>query len=213
MNRTKIEWCDYTWNPVVGCSQISTGCKNCYAAAISKRFGFPWGQPVLMPNRLEEPSERKKSSKIFVCSMSDLGGADDGIQYVVSESMKAAPQHQFIVLTKRPETLRLDYLPSTVWVGVTVEDMDAKTRWFHLSEHWKGLSFVSVEPMLEPVSFESFHKKPDWVIAGPETGFNARRCEDAWIDALANESPCFFDKRKTGWKRREFPNNNERIGG
>lgn len=43
------------------------------------------------------------------------------------------------------------------------------------------------------------------MIAGPETGPKARPCDDAWIDALAAESPCFFDKRKE-WKRREWPN-------
>jgi predicted RNA-binding Zn-ribbon protein involved in translation (DUF1610 family) len=62
--------------------------------------------------------------------------------------------------------------------------------------------FVSVEPMLEPLSLRGM--MPPWVIAGPETGPKARRCEDAWIDALAAESPCFFDKRKT-WRRREYP--------
>ncbi len=36
MNRTKIEWADYTWNPVTGCLH---GCPYCYAARIVGRFG------------------------------------------------------------------------------------------------------------------------------------------------------------------------------
>lgn len=29
--KTKIEWCDSTWNPIYGCSYVSEGCRNCYA--------------------------------------------------------------------------------------------------------------------------------------------------------------------------------------
>jgi len=35
MNKTKIEWCDYTWNPVVGCLH---NCQYCYAKQIAIRF-------------------------------------------------------------------------------------------------------------------------------------------------------------------------------
>ena len=73
MNRTKIEWCDWTWNPIVGCSPASEGCANCYAAAIARRFGMPWGRPVFRPERLNEPQRVKKPGRIFVCSMSDIG--------------------------------------------------------------------------------------------------------------------------------------------
>ncbi len=37
MNKTKIEWADYTWNPVTGCLH---GCEYCYARKIAKRFGL-----------------------------------------------------------------------------------------------------------------------------------------------------------------------------
>ncbi len=73
MNRTKIEWCDWTWNPIVGCSPASVGCANCYAAAIARRFGMPWGRPRFFSERLGEPSRVKKPGRIFVCSMSDVG--------------------------------------------------------------------------------------------------------------------------------------------
>lgn len=35
MNRTGIEWCDYTWNPMTGCYN---GCSYCYARNIARRF-------------------------------------------------------------------------------------------------------------------------------------------------------------------------------
>ena len=36
MKKTKIEWADYTWNPVSGCLH---GCEYCYARKIANRFG------------------------------------------------------------------------------------------------------------------------------------------------------------------------------
>lgn len=33
-----IEWTDATWNPTVGCSKVSPGCKHCYAATMHRRL-------------------------------------------------------------------------------------------------------------------------------------------------------------------------------
>lgn len=35
---TKIEWTDRTWNPIAGCTPISPGCANCYAATMARRL-------------------------------------------------------------------------------------------------------------------------------------------------------------------------------
>jgi protein gp37 len=42
---TSIEWTDTTWNPVTGCTKISAGCDNCYAARFSERFRGVPGHP------------------------------------------------------------------------------------------------------------------------------------------------------------------------
>ena len=39
MNKTKIEWCSHTWNPVTGCFH---GCPYCYARRTANRFGLPF---------------------------------------------------------------------------------------------------------------------------------------------------------------------------
>ena len=38
MARTKIEWTESTWNPITGCTKISSGCKNCYAEVMTRRL-------------------------------------------------------------------------------------------------------------------------------------------------------------------------------
>jgi protein gp37 len=74
-----IEWTDATWNPVTGCTKISAGCDNCYAARFSERFRGVLGHPfetgfdlTLRPERLRQPLEWKRPRMIFVNSMSDL---------------------------------------------------------------------------------------------------------------------------------------------
>lgn len=206
MNKTKIPWADWTWNPIVGCSYISGGCKNCYAAAISKRFNLPWGEAHFMEDRLEQPAKVKKPGRVFVCSMSDLGHhtVDGKWRYMIYQAMRAAPWHTYIVLTKRPDQW-LCNLPIYTWAGVSVEDQSQQERIRELLYWHIGTSFVSVEPMLAPITLRKFSmKRINWVIAGPETGPKARHFDDAWMDWLSAECPCFFDKREN-YKRREFP--------
>ena len=229
MNRNTKEnqWWDYTWNPIAGCSPISEGCQNCYAAGMSKRFGWPWGAATFHLERLEEPIELKKPSRIFVCSMGDFFHASVNTVWIdnILEVMAACPEHTFMVLTKRAHLIEPklyevtaenpcrelgegDYLPN-LWLGATIETQAHEQRIFFLLSIPAAVHFVSVEPMLEPVSLK---RRVDFVIAGPETGQGARPCRDEWIDALAAESPCFFDKRKNG-TRREFPNSRDAAQG
>jgi protein gp37 len=129
MRKSKIDWCDMSWNPVTGCLH---GCKYCYARRIAERFGmpqydkdchvytgkvksyddavhtglFPWGfAPTLHKYRLDEPQRAKKPQNIFVCSMADLFGnwvPDEWVQEVFAACEKA-PQHRYLFLTKNPE--------------------------------------------------------------------------------------------------------------
>lgn len=49
MNKTKIDWCDSTWNPVTGCLH---GCEYCYARKIAKRFSYD-GETLDAPAELQ----------------------------------------------------------------------------------------------------------------------------------------------------------------
>jgi len=226
MNRTKIPWATYTWNPIVGCSPASEGCANCYAEGISKRFHRPWGSAHFMPERLAQPSHIRKPSRVFVCSMSDIfhPTVEPGMIVAILDEIRQCPQHTFIILTKRPRRLTEPQLvlpgdrtvslgswfdEPNIWLGVTVENQArAEERIPLLLTVPAAVRFVSVEPMLEPVDLSKWLIPEgdviDWVIAGPETGRGKRHCENKWIDDLAAQSPCFFDKRSS-FKRREYP--------
>lgn len=113
MNRTTIEWTDYTWNPVTGCHKVSPGCKHCYAETLTNRFAKTWGvkdfrEIVLHNERLDEPQKNKKKwagKKVFVCSMSDLFQDDVPFDFIamVYARMARVQTTTFQILTKRPQ--------------------------------------------------------------------------------------------------------------
>ncbi len=110
MNKTSIEWTDFTWNPVTGCNKVSQGCKNCYAETLATRF---WGKRkftdvIMHEDRLNEPAKNTKKwagKKVFVCSMSDLFHESVTFEFIVNvwRCFADHPQTTFQLLTKRPE--------------------------------------------------------------------------------------------------------------
>ena len=165
MNKTSIEWCDYTWNPVTGCKH---GCPYCYARKIAERFkgskAWPNGfEPSFHPIRLDEPrhagrqyySAFPKGSTIFVCSMADLFGAwvpDEWISRVI-DAAERVPRHTYIFLTKNPVRY-LTTIPGTIlekknfWFGTTVTNQNDVQRIADLQKLPEGNKFVSFEPVL-----------------------------------------------------------------
>ena len=148
---TEIEWTDATWNPVTGCTKISAGCDNCYAARFSERFRGVLGHPFesgfdlqLRPDRLEQPLSWRRPKMIFVNSMSDLFHKEIPLAFIdrVFDTMERAPWHTFQVLTKRSSRLR-DYVnkrypdklaPPYIWLGASVEDGTKKSRVRHIQQ-------------------------------------------------------------------------------
>jgi protein gp37 len=112
---SKIEWTGKTWNPIVGCTKVSAGCKNCYAEVMHGRltamgqpkYADPFRTVRTWPAHLDIPLRRKKPTDYFVNSMSDLFHKDVPNEYIaaVFGVMAACPQHTFQVLTKRAERL------------------------------------------------------------------------------------------------------------
>lgn len=212
MNRTKIEWTDFTWNPVTGCKH---GCPYCYGREIAKRFKnhFPNGyKPTFHPDRLDEPSRIKKPSKIFTVSMGDLFGdwvPNEWIEAVIDVARKN-PKHVFQFLTKNPRRYADFEFPPNCWIGTTVESQNNLDRLEILrrSDN-ENIKFVSFEPLLGPV--DSDLDGIDWIIIGAQTGRKHIIPDHEWVESLISEarrSRCaIFLKDNLGWneKVQEFP--------
>lgn len=183
-----IEWTDVTWNPSTGCSKVSTGCKYCYAESMASRLkamgssryvnGFDF---TMHWDKIDEPLSWKKPRKVFVNSMSDLFHENSEFEFVrrVFGVMAQTPQHQYQVLTKRPERMR-DWVerlvcefgytaPDHIWLGTSVENQKVVNRVNHLRQTPASVRFLSCEPLLGPlenIDLTGIH----WVIAGGESG-------------------------------------------
>ena len=215
-NKTKIDWCDSTWNPVTGCFH---DCEYCYARGIAERFGGKQkyanvfdleelirgddGKAKAYPHSFSPTFHRyhlndyvgKQGRNIFVCSMADLFGdwvPDEWIEEVFKACEKA-PQHNYLFLTKSPSRyVSLEYnkkLPegSNIWYGSTITTPD-KPAFFA-----KGYNtFWSIEPILEPfgkMDNEDGEQLPDWIIVGAETGRKKDKVipKRKWIEDIVNE--------------------------
>jgi protein gp37 len=191
---SKIEWTEATWNPVVGCTKLSAGCKHCYAEVMARRLqamgapGYEHGfrKVRVLPERLEEPLRRKKPTLYFVNSMSDLFHVHVSDAFIdkVFNTMRAATQHTFQVLTKRADRVatfaKARDIPTNVWMGVSVENKrHGVPRIDHLRSVPASIRFLSVEPLLEDVGVLDL-SGIDWVIVGGESGPGARPMNAEW---------------------------------
>ncbi|EKO51478.1 DUF5131 family protein [Leptospira kirschneri] len=227
MNNTKIEWTDVTWNPTTGCTKISSGCKNCYAESLTKRFEKNWGkfsEVKLHPKRLDFP-RTMKGKRIFVDSMSDLFHDEVPFDFIdqVHSVIAECPDNIFQILTKRIERAKEYYVSRThfnfenVWLGTSIENQKVVERIQHLIQIPTTVRFLSCEPLLEEVDVSIYLNAwgyidcfpIDWVIAGGESGQRARPVQVEWIRSLRDQCndarvPFFFkqwggrNKKKSG---------------
>jgi protein gp37 len=221
MAATKIEWTECTWNPVTGCTKISSGCKFCYAEIMSGRLkamgqekyrnGF---ELTIHPESLNEPFKWKKPKMIFVNSMSDLFHKDVPVEFIqkVFRIIKENPHHVFQVLTKRSDILRfydsegwLEW-PHNLWMGVTVENNDVIKRIDHLKETRARVKFLSCEPLIGPLFNLNLHGI-DWVIVGGESGRTPRPINEKWVteikDQCLKSNTAFYFKQWGGTNKKK----------
>lgn len=173
MNRTKIEWCDYTWNPIKGlCPEnckLPDGKSYCYARRMYQRFGWPKGLSLLS-GLVGKYGRPPAGSRIFVCSTMEMFHPDipGGWRDWIFEEIEEYPELTFIILTKRPE--RIDRaMPDNVWLGVSVTGFEDYAKKIFLMKQRAKVRFISYEPMLTAVPPELFHGL-DWAILGRLTG-------------------------------------------
>lgn len=174
MNQTKIEWCDYTINPVKGLCPMA--CPYCYARAMYKRF--KWNPEIRYTSRWNAELPWIKPSRIFIGSTIELFGDWIPTEWLedIFLKVKLDSQHTFIFLTKQPQNLiKFSPFPDNCQIGLSVthqgvgesnhgcsgaipslEDIDARVK------------FISFEPLLSSIN-PSFAEFVDWVIIGQQT--------------------------------------------
>jgi len=166
MGNTKIDWCDYTYNYVIGCLN---NCSYCYAKKMNTRF--KWIKDFNKPEWQEKIFQckfPKKPSRIFLNSISDIAFWKPEWMVKTIEKVKQYPKHRFLFLTK-DFNVYADYeFPENCWLGYTIINQNQMDR-FGQSEvlEYNNKIFYSIEPIHSEIIF---HGNPDWLIVGAETG-------------------------------------------
>jgi protein gp37 len=206
--RTGIEWADATWNPWQGCQPVSAGCDHCYMYREKRRYGQDPGTVVRSSHKtFSLPLRLPAGARVFVCSWSDFWLPEaDAWRGEAWEIMRRRPDLVYMIPTKRPENIGAR-LPSdwgkgwgNVWGLVSVESQEYTQR----IDTLLGLPFavrgVSAEPLLGPLDLTGWmigNWRIDWLIAGGESGPEARMMHPEWAWHLQRQAdscrvPFFF---------------------
>lgn len=229
---SKIEWCDHTFNPWIGCSKVSPACENCYADVYGNRFGVKWGprgdrrrtsaenwrKPLVWNRRAERDGVRQK---VFCASLADVfEERSDLVEWrnQLFSFIESTPWLDWLLLTKRPRYAWLYFgfgryslkngcreMPQNIWIGTTVENqLQADKRIHELVKIPARVRFLSMEPLLGPVDLDL--DDIGWVIVGGESGPCAREMKSEWVlsirDQCAAASVPFFFKQWGGINRK-----------
>jgi protein gp37 len=212
---TGIAWCDATFNPWWGCQKVSPGCAHCYAETWAERYGHDvwgptagrrlfserhWAEPVTWDRVAARDGVRMRVFCGSMCDVFEDYPVLDGQREKLWHLIRSTPNLDWLLLTKRPENIApmCGVLGApNVWLGTSVEDqVRAELRIPVLLRLRAAVRFLSVEPMLGPVSLEAVNEKIgssavvggiDWLIIGGESGPGARPMDAAWARSLLAE--------------------------
>ena len=199
LNKTKIEYCTHTWNPVTGCRH---GCSYCYARAMANRFGkgkTKAFEPEFHLARLNDPIKRKTPAVIFVTDMGDLFGEWVPTQWIkkVFDACDAAPQHVYLFLTKNPKRYQK--------VSAVFNAMDRKNWFLGYSKtgdtHYSRIlsnsrildsnafnCWVSIEPMQGGPFLIDDRFRPAFIAVGAQTPYSKNRpVKMSWIRSIREQ--------------------------
>ena len=229
MGKTTIEWCDFSFNPWLGCTEVGPACDHCYARAMMadrlgrvswgagedriKTSAANWAQPLRW-NRAAEAGGGRPT--VFCLSLGDIwdNEVDPMWRRDLFALIEKTPRLTWLLLSKRignavkmccPEAGN-PCLPRNAALGATMVTQDEWDRDApKLEEATNRLgamfSFASVEPMLGPI--DARLHMPRWVICGGESGTHARPMHPEWArslrDQCAEARVPFFFKQWGEW--------------
>ena len=219
---TGIEYCDSSWTPWWGCTEVSDGCGNCWARDMTQ--GGAWGknprirtspqywrQPLLWnadaPRFQHEHGRRQRVFGGHQCDWFD-NQVQEEWRVDAFKLIRQTPQLDWQLFTKRPQNIAKMLPPDwgdgypNVWLGVSAENQHYfDQRWKILSTIPALLHFISYEPALGPLTLRDWSVLPDWIICCGESGENPRQMHPEWARALRDECRrrgiAFFMKQMT----------------
>lgn len=212
--KTKIAWCNATWNAAWGCTKIDPGCANCYADTLSSRYGFDvWGpgkpRRTFGQKHWDEPLKWDRLARegktvsvagagrpplVFTSSMCDVfedHPVIDQERRKLWPLIRATPNLHWQVLTKRADrilaNLPEDWGPEgypNVWLGVSISEPKGCWRADYLRRIPAAVRFVSYEPALGAIHNDLDLGGIDWVIFGGESGPGYRKMDVDWARGM-----------------------------
>lgn len=219
MGKTTIEWCDFSFNPWVGCTKVGPPCDNCYAESWAKRSGHPelWQGERRRTSAAnwQQPHKWNKaaalacvSARVFCASLADVFDNQvptrwrDDLWHLIDQT----PWLDWLLLTKRPQNIsKMLPNPATgikpwgegwhnVWLGMTSgNQVEFDRDWPHLRAIPAAVRFVSYEPALGPLDIwrgDGWVEGLDWIICGGESGPRARYMPPIWARSLHEGCAC-----------------------
>lgn len=199
---SKIEWTDHTFNPWIGCQEVSAACDNCYARVQNNFRGWvkgwgphgerkrtkTWRDPVKFNRDAAAEGVRRK---VFCASLADVfdNKAEQAWRNDLWDLIDRTPNLDWLLLTKRPENAArmvpgqwATGWPTNVWFGTTAEDGEQyRRRYPHVAAAPAARRFISYEPALGRILLDLICPqvtKPDWIICGGESAKGVHRPMD-----------------------------------
>ena len=207
----RAQYWDKAWNPIVGCRPCSPACYNCYARALTERFGHSF-EP-----RYAKPGRPPRKGVVFAGNMTDLFGAwvDDPAIFIYATGKKhRAPKAKFLYLTKRVERMIRTIYDGAAGNSIAARVRDIRNSGVELYHHFFGWTaedqdwfdirlrdfqtwptwakwWISAEPLLGPIDlhFQFFNEGhlPSWVVVGCESGQHRRPCKIEWVESIVDQ--------------------------
>lgn len=229
---SSISWTTHTWNPWVGCTKVSEGCKNCYMFREMEHYGKNPLAVVRSKTTFAAPLKWKEPARIFTCSWSDFFHESVQTDWLDDawDIIRKSPHLTYQILTKRPQEIK-DALPDdwgdgwpNVWLGVSIENEKYTWRMESLADVPAHVRFISHEPSLGDISkiVSTYSPVLHWIIAGGESGAGYRPMNLDWVWSLYRQCKAagvaFFMKQDSAprpgqrgglpdelWNCKEFP--------